>query len=868
MSLTRASRRLLLTASASFALVASLLVAPAAAAAPSDVLARDTMNRTVSSGWGKASGGGTYQISRAKSARVAAGVATLTAPASGRTARALMNGVAEQNMVSRIDVSLRKLPRSGSTLYVSSLIRATTNSGYAARLMIRSNGKTTLEISRSSGMSFTPLASRTLPFKVRVGKPVTVRVITKGSGSSVTVAASAWRKGTKMPSSWMLKTSDPSAQRVVAKGSVGALVYASGAGAVVPVGFDNLASNRVATSTSVTPDPTPAPAPTPTASPTPTPTPTSTSAPAPVPTPTPTAVVPSEPSPESPAGAVAVNYPGKRGDVGAAAPGSVSYPVPSNAVFVATNGSDSNPGTKAKPLRSIERAVELSKANGTVVLRGGSYHQSVFVTPRTNLTIQPYLDEEVWLDGAQAVSGWTASGSAWVKNGWTHFFDSSPTYTKGAPDGTQPGWQWLNPARPMAAHPDQVWIDGKALTQVGSRSAVKSGTFYVDRSAKQLVIGSNPTGKKVEASTLSKALTIRATGSEIRGIGVRRYATSVPEMGTVTADMPGITLTDITIIDNATTGFYTWATDVTLNRVTVARNGLLGAGASQADGLEVNEMLSAGNNAQGFNRAPVSGAFKVTRSRGVEVTSSSFINNQGQGPWFDESVYDITFTDNDVYGNSGYGVVIELSEKVVIANNLIARSGMPGLFITNSGNVNIWNNTISANADRNISITQDERRASNVNTPGHDPRRPKPDPTVPWIVRNVVINNNVVDQTSGDCVVCVNDWSREFSGAQMIAQSTGNIYHRASASATQHFAQWAAKSSGTARYSSFSAYKDAASRDAGSRAVEGSSVLSSGLKLLSTFTSSQSSYAAAIPSTVAVKSSLSQGTKLIGAQSR
>src|SRR5690606_7267662 len=114
-----------------------------------------------------------------------------------------------------------------------------------------------------------------------------------------------------------------------------------------------------------------------------------------------------------------------------------------------------------------------------------------------------------------------------------------------------------------------------------------------------------------------------------------------------------------------------WARGVTLTRVTVARNGLLGAGASQADGLTIRGMFSAGNNVQGFNRAPVSGALKVTRSRNVIVTGSSFIDNAGQGPWFDESVYDITFNDNDVWGNAGYGLVIELSEKAVVVNNLI-----------------------------------------------------------------------------------------------------------------------------------------------------------------------------------------------------
>ena len=333
----------------------------------------------------------------------------------------------------------------------------------------------------------------------------------------------------------------------------------------------------------------------------------------------------------------------------------------------------------------------------------------------------------------------------WVRSNWTKFFDSSPTYAKGAPDGTQPGWQWLDPAKPMAAHPDQLWVDGVQLTQVGSRAAVTAGTFYVDQAAQQLVLGTNPAGRKVEASTLAKALTVRSTDSEIRGIGVRRYATSVHMMGSVTVDMPRNTLTDVTIRDNATTGFYTWALNVTLNRVSVINNGLLGAGASQADGLKITGLLSEKNNSQGFNRAPVSGALKVTRARGIKVTDSSFVSNAGQGPWFDESVYDITFTDNDVVGTGGYGLVIELSEKAVVANNLFANSGKAGIMLTNSGNTAIWNNTFSGNARGSIYIAQDARRASNQSTPGHDPRQPFPDPTMSWIVRGTVVMNNVVN---------------------------------------------------------------------------------------------------------------------------
>ena len=44
----------------------------------------------------------------------------------------------------------------------------------------------------------------------------------------------------------------------------------------------------------------------------------------------------------------------------------------------------------------------------------------------------------------------------------------------------------------MAAYPDQVWIDGVAQRQVGSRDAVVAGTFFVDTAAHRLYLGTNP----------------------------------------------------------------------------------------------------------------------------------------------------------------------------------------------------------------------------------------------------------------------------------------------------------------------------------------------------------------------------------------
>ena len=55
-----------------------------------------------------------------------------------------------------------------------------------------------------------------------------------------------------------------------------------------------------------------------------------------------------------------------------------------------------------------------------------------------------------------------------------------------------------------------------------------------------------------DASDLSVALTVRGAGSIVRGIGVQRFATSVPEKGAVRSSAPYVTLDNLVIRDNAT----------------------------------------------------------------------------------------------------------------------------------------------------------------------------------------------------------------------------------------------------------------------------------------------------------------------------
>jgi hypothetical protein len=78
-------------------------------------------------------------------------------------------------------------------------------------------------------------------------------------------------------------------------------------------------------------------------------------------------------------------------------------------LYVSPKGDDANPGTRAKPLRSISRAAEIIKAGGTCLVRGGRYRETVRLTKSgTKAKPMRFLaapGETVILDGTEPVAG-------------------------------------------------------------------------------------------------------------------------------------------------------------------------------------------------------------------------------------------------------------------------------------------------------------------------------------------------------------------------------------------------------------------------------------------------------------------------------
>ena len=91
----------------------------------------------------------------------------------------------------------------------------------------------------------------------------------------------------------------------------------------------------------------------------------------------------------------------------------------STTYYVATSGNDANAGTAlTAPFRTIQRAANLAGPGDTVLVRGGTYRESLgTISKKVNL--QAYPHEKVWINGAAVLANLKRAGNAWVRTGWS-----------------------------------------------------------------------------------------------------------------------------------------------------------------------------------------------------------------------------------------------------------------------------------------------------------------------------------------------------------------------------------------------------------------------------------------------------------------
>lgn len=769
---------------------------PAAAEpAPTDTSASDSFERTISSGWGSANSGGAWLSSLASRTSVSSG--------QGRVSLASGQGIVQSlpasltDMRTTVSVQVDSLPTAGNGMSAGIGARSSSTGAYVATLRFGRAGAASLNIvrQRAGSPDVMLVSDALLPMRAVAGTPYTAQVDVTGT-SPVQVRARAWPASTTAPS-WQVSTSDGDTSRIVTAGGASLRSYLSASTAPLRVGYDNLLVQKLVDGTAPTP-PTP---------------------------PTPPAAPP---------------------NVGSAPIGSTNYPVPAGAVYVTASGSRTGSGTASSPYGSLAYAIEKANSGSTIVMRGGSYRESTVVPFYKRLTIQSYPGESVWLEGSSVVSGWQRAGNTWIVSGWNYIFDHRVSHNQGVDESNR----FVDPAYPMAGHPDQVWVSGTRLRQVGSAGAVVSGTFFVDESARRLIIGSDPTGKQVEASTRQQAMVVVGEGTTIRGIGIRRYANTFWMGGALSAQVNNISVENVHLVDNATTGLNGWAKNLTLNRVTLANNGVLGLGLNRTDDLRLSNSLIQGNNLERFKEAPVSGGAKITTARRVSITNNVFERNTTAGLWFDMDSYDLTITKNRVSNNGGTGIALEASSKIVVAGNYLIGNGKAGVEVGDTNNVNVWNNTFSGNQLYTLRIYQDFRRSS--------------DPVITYVVRDVAFRNNVLAYGTGPCPYLVHDMEQKVNGQALRVTSQSNAYYRASSSSPANMVCWANGSAGLASFKTLTTFRAATGNDMQSTLNEGTPILTSAYQLTPAALSSTSGVALPIPDGVASLLGVPANTRKLG----
>lgn len=150
---------------------------------------------------------------------------------------------------------------------------------------------------------------------------------------------------------------------------------------------------------------------------------------------------------------------------------SLATPVTAAELHVATSGNDTNPGTTAAPLRTIQRAAERAQPGDVITVHAGTYRERI-TPPRggeseaRRIVYQAALGETVEIKGSEVVKGWVKlQDNVWKLTLPNSFFGSFNPYRdliRG---------DWFDP-RGRAHHTGAVYLNGEWLIEAAKRDEV------------------------------------------------------------------------------------------------------------------------------------------------------------------------------------------------------------------------------------------------------------------------------------------------------------------------------------------------------------------------------------------------------------
>lgn len=350
---------------------------------------------------------------------------------------------------------------------------------------------------------------------------------------------------------------------------------------------------------------------------------------------------------------------------------------------------------------SLQSLIDNASANSTINVPPCIYREAV--TVNKSLVLNGGGTAEI--RGSDIWTGWTSSGSTW-------------TSTKTVPTLNSGGECQSGTSRCL--WPEQVFIDGEPMLQVASNP---SGNQFSLTANRNIILGTNPSGKTVEVTTRAYWLYAGANNVTIKNFTMK-HAGNAAQTGAINNQR-----WSTMIIENSN---FSWAhgNNVQLqggNNHKVLNNdisygGQQGTGIGESDGSLVQGNRIYQNNTEDFSHGWSAAGDKSALVTNTTWDSNTVYDNHGPGLWCDVACNNVTYSNNSVFNNEDEGIFYEISTNAKIFGNKVWRNGFTkgntwcysaGILIASSDHVEVYNNTTAWNTINISMLSQIRPTTSN-----------------------------------------------------------------------------------------------------------------------------------------------------------
>jgi hypothetical protein len=456
-------------------------------------------------------------------------------------------------------------------------------------------------------------------------------------------------------------------------------------------------------------------------------------------------------------------------------------------VVDAEAGDDGNAGTGSQPLATIGRGLELAEqanAEGLaarVEVRAGVYREPLQLGGGSGTTNAPLVIEgagadQVIVDGTDIFDDWEPSS------------DLDGAYTAPWPHqwglaSVPSGWgDVLDSRSDVLRRREAVWVDGAIMRQVLTTDELTPGTFLVDEDTSQLTL-MPPEDLDVDDAAIEVAVrshTLDVDGWDnltVQGLTFRRAATPLQGAGVRFINTSNILVQDVR------SDWHNWSglavqrsTDVTLRRVALTHNGVVGLAVYRSEDVDVIDVDNSYNNTWRGPWADYYGweaGSKVFLARGITFDGWYAVGNQAYGLWLDTDITDAVVRDSFIADNRRRGLFLEAMQgPVTVENNTICDNLQEGVLDGKANDVTLEGNRIFDNGRAQLTFSGEQGGRAFT---AYDTREDLLIRSTNWTLRD-----NTLQGATGSRVIGNNLNAEDWDLVRSTLHATDNTYHHPS----------------------------------------------------------------------------------------